>query len=341
LYTFWQKKFGYADFEYDYLMSGLTIEAKNLVESVGGEFRCFSTFNGAGPASTMFSIYFLSCFVPLRSGNATPSTFQRMGKWLLAPLFLLAAYYTIIRTGWVGGVGSLLAYFFLGSRARAYSGTLAAVVGVLFLILSAPTAIKNNWLGEIEIVLKDSVGLITDDPTVKRAIIMGTAGDRLEGWANLTQEPKIWQPFGFKFSDINVKNTGNADFSWGHDAIVGTLIEFGYIPLALILIAGSYSYYKILQFMFGLDRRSQAFKNSRLCLAFSAALIVGGLSHGATFRNFPQNFYFCLWLAIPFASYQQAMRERKEARQSKPSDAVVEETYPALAHASRVGMSGQ
>jgi hypothetical protein len=317
IYTFWQKKFGYADFEYDYLMSGLTIEAKNLVESAGGEFRCFSTFNGAGPASTMFSIYFLSCFVPLRPGNATPSTFQRMGKWLLAPLFLLAAYYTIIRTGWVGGLGCLLAYFFLGSKIRAYSGTLAAVVGVLLLIASAPTAIKNNWLSQIETVLKDSVGLITDDPTVKRAIIMGTAGDRLQGWANLTQEPKIWQPFGFKFSNISVKNTSNDDFSWGHDAIVGTLIEFGYVPLALILIIGAYCYYKLLQFMFGLDRRSQAFKNCRLCLAFSAALIVGGLGHGATFRNFPQNFYFCLWLAIPFASYQQTMRERKQLRQQQ------------------------
>ena len=212
---------------------------------------------------------------------------------------------------------------------------------VLFLILSAPTAIKNNWLSQIETVLKDSVGLITDDPTVKRAIIMGTAGDRLHGWANLTQEPKIWQPFGFKFSNISVKNTSNANFSWGHDAIIGSLIEFGYIPLALILIFGAYCYYKLLQFMFGLDRNSQAFKNCRLCLAFSAALVVGGLGHASTFRNFPQNFYFCLWLAIPFASYQQAMRERKEARQTKPIDAAPNGSYPALAHASRVGMSGQ
>jgi hypothetical protein len=339
LYSFWQKKFGYADFEYQYLMSGLTIEAKNLVESIGGELRCFSTFNGAGTASTMFSIYVLYCLVPLRPDNHAPSYFQRCGKWLLAPLFVLAAYFTIIRTGWVGGVGSLLAYFFLGTRLRAYTGITSAVVGFLFIIVSAPTAIKNNWLGEIEVALKNTVGLFTNDPTVRRAIVMGTAKDRLQGWANLTQEPKIWQPLGFKFSNINAKNTTNANFQWGHDAIVDALIRFGYIPLALVLIAGSYFFYKILQFMFQLDRRSQSFKNCRLCLASAAAILVGGLGHGETFRNFPQNFYFSLWLAIPYASYQQAMRERKNASASVSTIGALPATYPALANAAQAGMN--
>lgn len=339
IYSFWQKKFGYADFEYQYLMSGLTIEAKNLIESIGGELRCFSTFNGAGTASTMFSIYVLYCLVPLRPDNHTPSFLQRFGKCLLAPLFVLAAYFTIIRTGWIGGVGCLLAFFFLGSKMRAYTGILSAVMGFLLIVALAPTAIKNNWLGEIESSLQDTVGLFTNDPTVKRAIVMGTAKDRLHGWANLTQEPKIWQPFGFKYSNISVKNTTNADFNWGHDAIVDTLIRFGYIPLGLILIAGGYFFNKILQFMFQLDRRSQAFKNNRLCLASAAAIMVGGLGHGETFRNFPQNFYFSLWLAIPYASYQQAMRERKNANASVFTMGALPATYPALANAAQAGMT--
>ena len=314
LYTFWQKQFGYADYEYKYLMSGLTIEAKNLVESVGGEFRCFSTFNGAGTASTMYSIFVLNCLVSLRPGNATPTFLQRLGKGLLLPVFVIASYFTIIRTGWVGGVGCLAAYYFLGRKHRAYLGTLVGGVSLITTILLAPMAIKNNWLGETEVMLQRTVGHFTDDPTVKRAIVMGTAKDRLQGWANLTEEPKIWQPFGFKFSGMNTVNTSNDDFTWGHDAIVDSLIQFGYIPLFLILSTGGYCYDLILRYMHSLDRKSQAFKNTRLCLAFSAAIVVGGLGHGATFRNFPQNFYFCLWLAIPFATYQQAMRERKQAR---------------------------
>jgi len=340
-YTFWQKKFGYAQFEYDYLMSGLTIEAKNLIESVGGEFRCFSTFNGAGPASTMFSIYLLYCFVSLKPGNAAPSFFSRFGKWILAPFFVIAAYFTIIRTGWVGGVGSLLAFVLLGSKFRAYSGVFVAVLGFSTIVALAPTAIKNNWLGEIELTLQNTVGNFTTDSTVKRAIILGTAADRVQGWANLTQEPKIWQPFGFAASDMNGNNQSNKGSFWGHDAIIDALIKFGYIPLFLIFLMGSFMLMKIFQYMYSLDKRSQAFKNTRLCLALASGIMVGGLGHGATFRNFPQNFFFSMWLAIPFATYQQAMRERKNARQAKPSDAVVEETYPALAHASRVGMSGQ
>jgi hypothetical protein len=325
IYTFWQKKFGYADYEYKYLMSGLTIEAKNLVESVGGELRCFSTFNGSGTASTMYSIFVLNCLVSLKPGNVKPTFFQRLGKGLLLPIFVFAAYFTIIRTGWVGGLGTLAAYYFLGRKHRAYIGTLVGGVSLITTILLAPTAIKNNWLGEIEIFLQNTVGLVTDDPTVKRAIVMGTAKDRLQGWANLTEEPKIWQPFGFKFSGMTV-NTSNDDFSWGHDAIVDSLIQFGYVPLFIILATGGYCYYLILQYMSSLDRKSQAFKNTRLCLAFAAAIVVGGLGHGATFRNFPQNFYFCLWLAIPFATYQQAMRERKQSRR----DAQYAVGYPAI-----------
>jgi hypothetical protein len=117
-YTFWQKHFGYADYEYKYLMSGLTIEAKNLVESVGGELRCFSTFNGSGTASTMYSIFVLNCLVSLKQGNATPTFMQRLGKALLLPIFMAAAYFTIIRTGWVGGVACLGAYYFLGRKHR-------------------------------------------------------------------------------------------------------------------------------------------------------------------------------------------------------------------------------
>ncbi len=340
IYTFWQKKFGYAQFEYDYLMSGLTIEAKNLVESVGGEFRCFSTFNGAGTASTMFSIYLLYCFVSLKPGNNPPTFFARLGKWLLIPLFIVASYFTIIRTGWVSGLGSLLAFVFLGSRFRAYSGVFIAVFGFLTIVALAPTAVKNNWLGEIEVGLNKTIGLVSNDSTLKRAIIMGTAQDRVRGWANLTQEPKIWQPFGFAASDISVKNTSNAGFHWGHDAIIDALIKFGYVPLAIIFMIGGVLLVKLFKYMYSLDKNSQAFKNTRLCLAFASGIMVGGLGHGATFHNFPQNFFFALWLAIPFATYQQAMRERKKERQTKAVDASPT-GYPALAHASSVGMSGQ
>ncbi len=340
LYMFWQRKFGYAQFEYDYLMSGLTIEAKNLVESMG-QVRCFSTFNGAGTASTLLSVYIIYCFISLRPNNQTPTFFQRFGKWLLAPLFMLAAYFTIVRTGWFCGIGTLAAFFFLGSSLRAGFGIAAAIFGFCTIVALAPTALKENWLSKSEAVLQDIVLATTNDPTLQRAVVLGTARDRLQGWANLTQEPDLWQPFGFAASGINVKNTQNADFHWGHDALVDALIKFGYVPLSIGMLLAAYMLKKLMGYMYSLDRKSLAFKNTRLCMALAAGILVGAMANGAQFRNFPQNFFFAMWLAIPFATYQQSMRERKIARQNRSAEALTQGIYPALANASRVGMSGQ
>lgn len=314
-YMFWQRHFGYSDFEYRYLMSGLTIEVKDLWETMG-QVRCFSTFNGAGPASTIFSIYILYCFVPLRPHNAKPTSFQRLGKWVLAPLFAVAAYFTIIRTGWVCGVGTLAAYFFLATKFRARLGILLGVGLFATIILSAPWMLKHQFLSKVESVIQDVALAATDDPTVKRAVVLGTALDRVQGWANLTQEPKIWQPFGFAAADMSVTNSSNADFHWGHDALVDALIKFGYVPLSIGFLVMAFMTYKLLNYMFSLSRNDLSFKLTRLCLALATGILVGGMGHGAQFRNFPQNLFFALWLAIPFSTYQEAMRERKLARKA-------------------------
>jgi hypothetical protein len=107
------------------------------------------------------------------------------------------------------------------------------------------------------------------------------------------------------------------------------------------MLLAAYMMKKLMGYMYSLDKKSQAFKNTRLCLALAAGILVGAMANGAQFRNFPQNFFFAMWLAIPFATYQQAMRERKNARQNRVAEALPQGTYPALANASRVGISGQ
>ncbi|OYU44494.1 MAG: hypothetical protein CFE44_12640 [Burkholderiales bacterium PBB4] len=324
-YMFWQRKFGYADYETAYLMTGLTIEVKNFAESMG-QVRCFSTFNGAGTASTLFSIYVLYCFVPLRPGNAVPSVFKRTGKWLLAPLFMIAAYFTIGRTGWFCGVGSLLAYAVLGTKLRARFGIFAGIGIFVTVILLAPIMIKDRWLQIMETQLKHIVLATTNDPTLTRAVMLGSVQDRVQGWANLTTNTMIWQPFGFVASGISVSNTTNADFHWGHDALIDSLINFGYVPVVLGLIIGGYLFSRVFKYMYSLPREALAFKNTRLCIALAVGILVGAMGNGAQFRNFPQNLFFSLWLAIPFATYQAAMRARKSASLAiLPEDQSVEE----------------
>lgn len=324
LYMFWQRKFGYADYEMAYLQSGLTIEAKNLVETMG-QVRCFSTFNGAGTASTLLSVYILYCFVPLRPGNGQPTFFQRFGKWLLAPLFLVASYFTIVRTGWACGIGTIMAFIFLGTRMRARLGVGMAVGLFAAVVALAPIMVRDRWLQTIEADLQRIVLATTNDPTLKRAVVLGTAQDRVQGWANLTQESQLWQPFGFAASGISVKNTTNADFHWGHDALIDALIKIGYVPLSLIVALAIFMVKKLFGYMYSLSPTDQAFKNTRLCMALAFGILVGAMGNGAQFRNYPQNFFFALWLAIPFATYQSAMRQRREARQSAGSESAAVE----------------
>jgi len=319
-YMFWQAYFGYAGYEYDYLASGLTIEGKNLVESMAGELRCFSTFNGCGTAATIYAIFITYCFVSFRPDNLSPTTMQRIGKLLFIPLFILAAYFTISRTGWFCGLGSLFIYFMMGSKVRAKLGIICAVGSFILFVLAAPYMQESGMLGTIERTLKRVVVEITDDPRAQRAVVLGTVGDRLQGWVNLTQEPKLWQPFGFTAAGIDMKS-GNSDFRWGHDALIDSLIRFGYVPLFIALVSGAYLFSLLFRYMYSLSNASMRFKMTRLCLALCFGILVGAMGNGAQFRNFPQNFYFVVWLAIPFAVYQQAMRERKSALNAQAIDA--------------------
>jgi hypothetical protein len=332
LYMYWQEYHGYAHFEYDYLNSGLSIEAKNLDESIGGELRKFSTFNGSGTAATIYSIYIVYCFVSLAPEEKKKSLMLRLVKLCWVPLLALAAYFTISRTGWFCGIGASLAFFFLGSRIRSVVGISLAFVIFAIVLAVAPLAIRQNWLVSMETELKSAATAFSDDPAVRRAIVLGTFGDRLQGWANLTQEPKLWTPFGFAAAGIDFKQSTNNDFRWGHDALIDSLIKFGYIPVFFALTLGLYLLYKLLHYMYTLPRQSMAFRITRLCLSLNTGLLVGGLSSAAQFRNFPQNVYFMLWIGIPFATYQQAMRIRKQTRSAAQSD-VLPGDYPGLVNA--------
>jgi len=327
-YMFQQRAFGYADFEYRYLMTGLTIEAKNLWETLG-QVRCFSTFNGAGAASTLLSMYILYCFVPLRPGNAKPTVFQRIGKWCLAPLFAAAAYFTIVRTGWFSGIGSIAAYALLGSKFRARLGILVGVGSFALLVATAPFILRYNMLQKTEAVLQEIVLQSTNDPTLKRAVVLGTAMDRVRGWANLTEEPRLWQPFGFAAAGFSSKGTTTDQFHWGHDALIDSLIKFGYIPVFVGLVGATYLFSRLFKFMYGLPRNALEFKTTRLCLALFVGILIGAMSSGAQFRNFPQNLFCALWLAIPFSTYQEAARAKRLAAQ-QPAQATATPSAPEV-----------
>lgn len=309
LYMFRHRYLGLAQFEYDYLLSGLTIEVRVLYDQEA--LRGFSTMNGAAVVSTFLSMMVLLVMVPLVPAGQYISPMNRVLRIGIACLFIIASYFTVSRAGWISGIAAILVYVFLQKRFTAVLGTFLAVSSVLLMIFSAPLLLKYNVMQEIEKVLQEVVlGSSTGDAFSKRAIVLGTMNARLEGWVNLTQKPELYTPFGFKFAGQKVGSDG---FYWGHDLIVDTLIQVGYIPVLIMIALAGYGLYLIYRFYFGLEKGSLEQKVLRLSFCFVVGILIGGLSNGAQLRVWPQNYYFFLFLAMIFSAYMNQKRVTRTA----------------------------
>lgn len=311
-YMFRHRYLGLADFEYDYLMTGLSQEARILYEQEA--LRGFSTMNGAAVVSTMLSNLVLLCFVPLRPNNAKPAPPVRLGKMLLALIFIPAAYFTASRNGWVTGVAGILlfiAYQRRWSTLLAYLGGLSAFILV---VAVSPYLLKNHILNDWQEVLDEEVA-DPSDAYANRAVTLGTFNARLVGWSNLTQEPEIWTPFGFAAAGKDKGGTaGYSDLRWGHDITTSMLIEYGYVPCFLAFCAGCWFLIIMHRFLLSLPRGSLEKKLCLLALSRAIAILIGGLANGAQLRVFPLNLYFYMFLAMVigvYFDYRQKVKARR------------------------------
>lgn len=316
LYMFRHRYFGLAKFEYDYLLSGLTIEVRVLYDQAA--LRGFSTMNGGAVVSTFLSLMVLLSQIPVQPASVPISPVNRAIRVCLGLLFMVAAYFTVSRAGWFSGLAAILVYAFLAKRFTAVMGTVIGVGSVVAVILCAPLIVKYNILGAIETSLQEVVlGSDGGDDFSQRAIVMGTMNARLDGWINLTQKPELYTPFGFHFAG---QKLGATDFFWGHDLIVDTLIMVGYVPIILLLFVVGLGLRLCYRYYFGLDQGSLERKIVRISFAFVVGILIGGLSNGAQLRVFPQNFYFFLFVAFIFSSYMNySMRQRQEKLQAAPN----------------------
>lgn len=321
--------FGLADFEYDYLASGLSIESRILWEN-DGALRGFSTMAGAAVVAVFCSIMpMVVLVVPKKNGNK-PTAVEMFMRVMLAVLFLYAAWTTVSRGGWVCGIAAYMVYFILKTKRRATIGYAMGGLAFFALIFSAPVMRKNNTLGAIEDFLRNFVGS-GDNAYAKRAIVMGTANDRLKGWANLTTNPDVWTPFGFKHAGIRLDEGGAGIMEYGHDFIIEFLIKAGYVPMFILIAVGGFLFVKINQMYFQIPPDSEERKVNRIALAVGGGIFVGGFGNGAQLWVYPQNFYFFLSLAVVFTLYVNEWKRKR-----MPVFAPIEEPEPVALPAPSV-----
>lgn len=303
--------FGLANFEYDYLLTGLSQEYRILIEDRGESPRYFSTMNGAATVSTMLSIMILLAFVPLERDGVRPTPQMRISKALVAILFAFAASLTLSRTGWICGMVAIGAYVLFGGAIRTSLFYVLAGLGFLIAVLSADFLIQYRILDDWERQIGAAVLAISDSPQMARAIQLGTMYDRLSGWSNLINHPEIFGLFGNK--EAEMVTVGYANLKLGHDIIVIWLLKLGWIPMILLFSLLCTFTYRLHKFQFSLPQGGLDSRMVRLCLASAAGMLSGGMANGAQLLNFPQNFYFYLWLSVALATYLQLKEKARVA----------------------------
>lgn len=295
--------FGLAKFEYDYMITGLSQEVR--IFTVDGDARrYFSSLNSGATVSTMLSVMCLYAFVSNGLYEKKYGFLSQSLLFLTGFLFLFAAVLTLSRTGLICGIASLFAYFLLGSKLRIGIGYALAATIFFALIFSADTIIKYNLLDEWQTYLNDIFLKNSNSADTERALVIGTMYDRLSGWRYLAQQPMGFPLFGSAFGGVHSVVLVDR-YSLYHDLIVQYLVLLGWIPMLSIGVCFVVFLVKLHRFQFSLNKNSSEFNLLRYCIASFLGILVGGMANGAQLFNFPQNFYFWLWLAICLATYQR------------------------------------
>ena len=157
LWAIHQAHYGIADFEMQYLLSGMTIEVRQLDAEV---FRNMGTMVSAHALSMVASILFAALLIPVvwKSGRISLKPWINPLRWLCIALFAISAYYTFSRTGWVCAAIALLAFFCLRSKLLTYTAFFSALAGITILYLSADYLLKSRIMATTQDQLFEKFG---------------------------------------------------------------------------------------------------------------------------------------------------------------------------------------
>lgn len=220
LYGLMQLTFGMADFEVEYLRSGLSIEIKQLYDI---RPRPFSTLNSAGVYGTLCAGFAVLALYPRFARRHRPlAPGEGAGSVILPLIFLAGAVGSLVRSSHIVWLIALIAYGCFRSRKGTVLFYASAVGGFIALILSAGYLLEH--LGDFD------PGQLAQSDYGATVLTIATYSDRLKGFINLMSSPDMYSMFGL----TNIKEL--TDMTYNHDPISTVLIEHGIVGLSILLI---------------------------------------------------------------------------------------------------------
>jgi len=284
VYGLTQTVHGPFDYEYEYMMSGLTI----TVGSIEGQayFRAFSLMNN-GPTfcGTMVMITLLSYFYFCRNEGRL-----RMKKSVVAmTLFTIVCCFGATQRGPLVSFLFTLCLLPLCTRPRAFF----VALGFGLLAFAGLVYFANEMMGLMWIA-NDAMVSSTDSAFLRQNATIVTYGQRLNGFAALS-DPALWTPFGISSRMGSVSFMANG-LAGSHDLISNFLEWFGYIGTAAFLGFCSVFVYRVIMRVQDMLKTPERAMWAQCNLAVFLFMMIWQIFSGPTLNISPLQFYF--WVAI-------------------------------------------
>lgn len=307
-----QKVWGFQDFEVAYLMTGLSIEIKQLFTD---RVRAFSTLNSPtalGAISAAFVVMPLY-LASIRTANGARRVFPLPLAGIFTVVFLGALAASTSRTGFI--MVAVMAAGIFAFRTR--TGTMAfyAVGGAVFATLLVGARFFQDRLEWMTFKLTEKLG----DSLSAESINVNTFSDRLQGFATVLTNPDAYTWFGYGAG----RGVDPRDPLYNHDLLSSTLVRYGAVPLVVLIMATVGFLVWTHGHLLGIrNRRRRHIGAAMLALAMSFFAI--SITSGNVLSIFPVNTFF--WLAVTATIVIVAA----DARASAPAQAPAAE--PRQAH---------
>jgi hypothetical protein len=310
IYGVVQQVMGFQDFEIEYLMTGLSIEIKQLFTH---EVRAFSTLNsptalGFGCGACMIFCIILGWH---RDLSAAKFRFPKALTLVFMIIFLAGLISATMRSAFVmvpvGIMGSWI--FSKSSRTKMFYATVTTafvtlVIGSKWILQVLPQAM--TYMYEL------SGGSTFADQMLR----VGTYYERLMGFSNCLANPAAYTLFGLGAD----RGRDYADEFMNHDPLSTILIRYGAPALIVSILLGALAlkrvHHSVLKLPAGALRRTSA-----LLLCVPVGFMMATLLQGSVFSTFPLNLMVFLSLGLVEALGRSLVME--ESQQKVVSDSAV------------------
>lgn len=293
IYGIRQRIFGYADFELDYLRTGLSNESRQLFEI---KIRPFSTLNAATSLTMVTAAAVIFTLICRKGGKISA-----LSAFSLVSLFSLACFMTFTRIGWVVLLISICMIFVLRSRLAI---SLMYLLGVLcFAGVIWKAELLRDRLQEWQTEILDDT---TSEDKIQ-GMRIGTLSDRLIGFENMKIREN-WTPFGIEGEGGGVAGRSSRYSStFSHDAFTRFLFMFGYVPTGVVMLFGIFVLLWLHRELFRMPMEIRRYAEIAMAGAMAA---LASLATGGTVFQFPANIFFWMLVSLGMVCVYESRRSK-------------------------------